>query len=549
VQRRGSLFPEDDLKLLDQLARAAGTALDHAYLITEQRERVRRNSERRLREVELRMSMMLDSIKDYALFVVDEQGRVAVWHVGGEVVFGHTAREMTDEPAGPLYGMSDEEFAALLADASRLGHAEHEGPCRRGDGARFIGATTIRPLAGDEDAPRGFVVVTRDITERLELEERLRQGQKMEAIGRLAGGVAHDFNNLLTAIMGHTDLLAMTLARDDPRRADLSAVLKNADRAANLVRQLLSFSRRQVLQPTAINLSRLVADLLPMLRRLIGEQIEIVDQTATHVSMVMGDRNQLEQVVVNLSVNARDAMPGGGRLTIRTSNVWIDAASAGAELAPGPYVMLEVSDTGVGMDAATKQRIFEPFFTTKEMGSGTGLGLSTVFGIVTQMGGAVFVESERHQGATFRLYFPEARADAAQPPEPVPAAAAAGGSETILLVEDDEGVRTFAEKALTRHGYRVLVAASPAAALDLVQSRADPIDLLIVDVVLPGRSGPELATELGRLRPGVPVLFISGYFDGVVAAHGLVAKPSHFLQKPFMADDLLLRVRQLLPKK
>jgi PAS domain S-box-containing protein len=547
VQRRGSLFPEDDERLLAQLARYAGTALDHALLIVERRERENRAAERRLREVELRMSLMLDSIKDYALFVVDDEGKVAAWHVGAELVFGYTAEEMADEPAALLYGLTPGDYRMLLAEARRHGQVEREAPCRRRDGSRFVGATTIRPLIGDEGDPPGFVVVTRDVTERRDFEDRLRQSQKMEAIGRLAGGIAHDFNNLLMAIQGHADLAAAPLKPGDPRLEEIAAIHKHTDRAASLTRQLLSFSRRQMVESTPINLSQLVVDLLPMLRRLIGEQIEIVDQTASKISPTTGDRSQVEQIIVNLAVNARDAMPGGGLLTIRTSNVWIDDASVGGGLAPGAYVLLEVTDTGIGMDRETQQRIFEPFYTTKEFGSGTGLGLATVYGIITQMSGAVLVESEPDKGSTFRLYFPEARVIETASAAPAVPAVPVGGNETILVVEDDEGVRTFLVKTLTRSGYRVLVAETAADALAQMQAHAGAVDLIIADVVLPGGSGPELVRELTRLRPGLRALYISGYADTVLTRERFVAKASHFLQKPFTTDDLLLRIRQILP--
>jgi len=544
VQRRGSLFPEDDLRLLGQLARYAATALDHARLVTEARERERRAAERRVREIESLMSLMLDSIKDYAMFVLDQRGRVAAWQVGAEHVFGYSSEEMLDEPAAELFDMTPEEFTALIDEAERLGHAEREGTCRRRDGAKFIGAMTLRPLEAQAGDPAGLVAVTRDVTEQRNLEARLQQGQKLEAIGQLAGGIAHDFNNQLTAIMGYADALEAGLSGDRERKEEIGQIQRATERAAALTRQLLAFSRRQFTRPTAVNLSRLVTDLLPMLRRVIGEQIAIVDECASDLSAVFGDRSQLEQIVVNLAVNARDAMPRGGRLAIRTAMVAVDQTLAAGELAPGRHVLLEVTDTGTGMDPSTMSRIFEPFFTTKEFG-GTGLGLATVYGIVKQMAGAIRVDSELGRGTTFRLYFPETHERESARPEPL-TGEIPGGHETVLVLEDDEGVRAFLRDTLERHGYRVLVAEQPAVARAIAETYTDRIDLVILDVVLPGTTGTEFARELAGIRPGLPTLYISGYADAVLARQGTRPKASNFLQKPFSAADLLRRIRHLL---
>ena len=544
VQRRGSLFPEDDLRLLAQLGRYAATALDHARLVTEARERERRAADRRLREIESRMSLMLDSIKDYAMFVLDQHGRVATWQVGAEHVFGYTGDEMTDEPADTLFDMTPEEFAALLADARRAGHAEHEGACRRRDAARFMGITTIRPLESEPGDPPGFVAVTHDVTERRNLQARLQQSQKMEAIGQLAGGIAHDFNNQLTAILGYAQWLQRELNGQPERKEEVGEIQRAAERAASLTRQLLSFSRKQMSRPSAVHLSELVNELLPMLRRVIGEHVKVVAEAPENAGSVLGDRTQLEQVVLNLAVNARDAMPRGGQVTIRVAPVLVAAAFAPGELAPGRHVLLEVDDTGTGMDRTTLSHIFEPFFTTKEFG-GTGLGLATVYGIVKQMGGAIRVESEVAQGTTFRLYFPETlEREAPKPEEPV--AEILEGHETILVVEDDDVVRTFMKRALERAGYHVLVAEHPEAGLAVAKMCPDRIDLAITDIGLPGMSGLEFVRELASIQSSVPALYISGYADAVLAREGTRPKASHFLQKPFSAADLLKRVRQVL---
>jgi len=547
AQRPGSLFPEDDLILLGQLGRYAATALDHAALVADARDRERRRADVRLQAAEARIHLMLDSIKDYAMFVLDTDGLVVTWHVGAEHVFDFTADEMTGDPAAPLFNLLPAQFQARLDEARQLGRAVWEGPCRRKNGDRFVGATAIRPLAGDPDLA-GFVAVTRDVTEQRALEDRLRQGQKMEAIGLLAGGIAHDFNNMLLAILGNADLLEEDAQGDAGRLELIVEIQRSAKRAEALINRLLAFSRHQILQPTVVSLSSLVTDLLPMLRRVIVEHIEVVADTASQAQPVLGDRSQLEQVVVNLAVNARDAMPQGGRLTIRTSAAWLDEPTAGGEVPAGAYALLEVTDTGIGMDAATRERIFEPFFTTKGFGYGTGLGLATVYGIVKQMGGLIRVTSQVGQGTTFQIYLPETREGAVAPTQVVPPSPPRG-HETLLLVEDDGAVRLFLVRTLERHGYRVLSAEHPAAALAIAEAQTDAIHLVITDVVLPGLVGPEFVSALADLRgdqPPLPVLYISGYADGSPVWRGQVPKASHFLQKPFSAGELLTRIRQIL---
>ena len=545
VQRHGSLFPDDDLRLLAQFASYAAMSLDHGHLIAEARERERRAADRRLREAESRMSLMLDSIKDYAMFVLDEHGRVVTWHIGARHVFGYTGEQMADQPAAPLFNMTEAEFAALLARAHDRGSEDRDGVCRRRDGSRFIGATMIRPLEDDVDHLRGFVAVTRDVTERRDLEARLRQSQKMEAVGQLAGGIAHDFNNLLTAILGYADWLAHDLAGHDKHGTHIVEIQKAAERAAGLTRQLLDFSRPQMLQPSILNLSDLVSDLVPMLKRVISERIDIVADVASDVRPVMGDRSQVEQIVVNLAVNARDAMPSGGRLTFRTANVRLEPSSRTRPSSSGSGVLLEVADTGEGMDPATQARIFEPFFTTKEQGRGTGLGLATVYGIVRQMGGTVNVFSAPNNGTTFRLYFPETQVRPETGLGALPADSPRG-CETLMLVEDDDSVRTYLARLLEAQGYCVLAAAQQAEAVSIANATAGPIDLVITDVLMPGGTGPDLIRALDQIRPGIPALYISGYVDDGVVDQEPFARDGHFLQKPFTAADLMSRIRQIL---
>jgi two-component system cell cycle sensor histidine kinase/response regulator CckA len=387
-----------------------------------------------------------------------------------------------------------------------------------------------------------------DVTERKRLEDHLRQAQKMEAIGRLAGGVAHDFNNLLTVISGRAQIELARPELSEPSRRNVDLIAEAARRASALTRQLLAFSRKQVLQPRVLDVDIVVARLEPLLRRLIGEDIDLVTATEPVLGRVRADPGQLEQVVMNLAVNARDAMPQGGRLTIETANVELDEAYARqqADVHPGPYVLLAVSDTGVGMDAETQAHLFEPFFTTKGVGEGTGLGLATVYGIVKQSGGHITAYSEPGRGATIKIYLP--RVDAAselREAEPE-AVVLRRGSETVLLVEDDEAVRELTREVLEMQGYSVLAVADAAEAPRVVEGASGPIHLLVTDVVMPRLSGRELTERLRSLRPGLRVLYISGYADTAIVHHGVLDPGTPFLQKPFTPDALLRSVRKVL---
>ena len=548
IQRYGSLFPDDDMALLWRLCRYTADTLNHARLLTEERERQQRAADARVEESESRLRMMIESITDYAMFTLDAAGLVTSWNVGAEQVFGYDTAAIKGTPAANLFDERGSAFAADLLEARSGISVSREGVCRRNDDSTFLGSSVIRTLRHAGQNAEGFVVVTRNVTEQRQLETRVRQGQKMEAVGRLAGGIAHDFNNLLTIILGYTTILEADAATSETGRDEVTEIRKAAERAAALTRQLLSFSRQQVFQPHVLRLPEIIRGLMSMLTRVLGEQIDILQVLDEHAHPVLADPGEVEQIVINLAVNARDAMGAGGRLTIRVSNAEVKGTSAPGtfDVAPGTYTLLEVADTGAGMDAATKTRIFEPFFTTKEFGRGTGLGLSTVYGIVKQMGGAVIVDSEIGQGASFKVYLPSATAEVDVAPVVATTNEPLGGAETVLLVEDEAAVRALVASLLNRHGYHVITAENPAAATALVASHHGPLDLIVTDVVMPGGTGPELVTALAVMRPGLRTLYISGYAEAALAHQGSLDTGHHFLQKPFTGSQLLEKVRQIL---
>jgi PAS domain S-box-containing protein len=394
------------------------------------------------------------------------------------------------------------------------------------------------------------LAVGRDVTERLRLEEQLRQSQKMEAVGRLAGGVAHDFNNMLSVILSYASLLLGDMKPGEPMRDDLEEIQKAGERAAALTRQLLMFSRQQVLEPKVLDLNEVLASMDKMLQRILGADVDLLSLPSQPLGRVRIDPSSVEQVIMNLVVNARDAMPTGGKLTMETDNVVLDDAYARAHLGvkPGPHVMLAVSDTGTGIDKETLARIFEPFFTTKESGKGTGLGLSTVFGIVQQSGGSVWVYSEVGQGTTFKIYLPQIDA-AVDSTHSIAPPITLRGSETILLVEDDDQVRAVARDILRRNGYNVIEARNAGEALLHSERHPTTIHLLLSDVVMPQMSGPELAKRLAASRPEMRVLCMSGYTDDSIVRHGVIEAHLAYLQKPITPESLTTRVREVLDEK
>ena len=485
-----------------------------------------------------------------AIASIDRQGRIALTNARFVMLFGKT-------------GAAGRRLAELVQETDRAGLAaavdaalarQSEIPAVDADlaedskrSARFF----VSPILEAEEGEDAAVVYALETTEQRALETQFAQSQKMQAVGQLAGGIAHDFNNVLTAIIGFSDLLLTSHRPTDPSFQDIMNIKQNANRAAGLVRQLLAFSRRQTLRPRVIRLGDVLSDISVLLDRLLGETIELEVKHGREVWPIKADLNQLEQVIVNLAVNARDAMPAGGKLTIRTSNVVESESRRFREqgFKPGDYVLLEVADSGVGMPAEVMDKIFEPFFTTKGVGQGTGLGLSTVYGIVKQTGGFVYVDSRPGAGATFRILLPryepqpeEAPSESDRPPAPSDLT----GSASILLVEDEEAVRAFAGRALSARGYKVHEAASGLEALDLMNGLSDPVDLVISDVVMPGMDGPTLMRELRRRQPDVKIIFISGYAEDAFQRNLPEDESFQFLPKPFSLKELATTVKETL---
>jgi two-component system cell cycle sensor histidine kinase/response regulator CckA len=462
-----------------------------------------------------------------------------------------SAKELMGKPLSEFLVLNDPVTRQFMEDFIRAGYQTTDQESREMDaqGVKRIFRNTMAGLVVDGYWVRTWGI-SRDVTERMHLEEQLRNAQQMEAIGRLAGGVAHDFNNILSIIMGHGELLLAAEGTDERGRNGLEQIRRAADRAASLTQQLLAFSRKQVLQPKVLDLNESVADVQKMLSRVIGEDIELVASLHPSLVSVKADPGQVEQVLMNLAVNARDAMPHGGKLMMETANVEDDAELArDLELAPGRYAVLKVTDSGHGMDAVTLSHIFEPFFTTKPMGKGTGLGLATVYGIVKQSGGSIHVESQVGRGTTFRIYLPVAEGSMRQQQKPVLNGTVAGGSETILIAEDEPDLRELARIFLEGYGYTVLGAASAEEALQTAKSFTGTIDLLLTDVIMPGMSGRQLAENILSTRPHTRIVYMTGYTDDMVVQHKVLEPGVKLLQKPFSRDDLGLKVRSTLDGK
>lgn len=489
-----------------------------------------------------------------AVICVDARGQIVLANRRAVEIFGYTRRESV--------GASIE---LLLPESKRAVHSRerdeymehpHARPMgigidlvgRRKDGTEFPVEVGLSYL----DMPAGKFVIAfvTDISLRKQLEDQLLHAQKMEAVGRLAGGVAHDFNNMVTVISGYNRMILDQISPMDPLHGYADEIQKASDRAAALTNQLLSFSRRQIMRPRILNVKDVVEHAEKMLRRLIGEDVDLVLDLSPDTGNILADPGQIEQLVVNLVVNSRDAMPTGGRVTIETQNTFLDESYARIRLGvkPGEFVMIAVTDNGHGMDAETKRRIFEPFFTTKPDGKGTGLGLATVYGTVKQSGGDIWVYSELNKGTTFKVYFPQVTSEAV-PETTLGMAVSAGGNETILLVEDEESVRNLTHRMLDQLGYNVLVAALGSEAIEIAIGHSGPIDLLLTDVVMPNMSGKQLADAVLATHPETSVIFVSGYTENAVVHHGVLGPGVEFLPKPFSREDLARKLRAVLGGK
>jgi PAS domain S-box-containing protein len=510
--------------------------------------RALRESRRRLRATSQELERFVEAIPD-VIYVVDRDGRLSRWNQRLEIATGRGPQDLRGQPLVELVAEEDRgAFRAALDSGLQDRPFEVEARLRGADGALIAYQWTGAALTDERGQVSGLTGVGRDVMERRRADEVLRQResemrqlQKIEAIGRLAGGVAHDFNNVLTVVIGRCQLLLARYQPEDPVYESLDQIESTAQRAASLTRQLLAFSRNQASDRQPVDLNATVTSVSDMLRRLIGENIELTVTLDSKLGLTMADPGQLEQIIVNFAVNARDAMPGGGHLTVETRNITLDAAFVSVHPAAtaGPHVLLEVRDTGTGMNDETRQRVFEPFFTTKAAGKGSGLGLSTVYGIVKQHGGCVGVESKPGQGATFRVYLPrieaavETRLDDAAP-RPLPS-----GDETILVVEDEDAVRGLVHEILTRLGYRVLAAADGEAALAMSDRFPEPIHLVLTDVIMPGMDGRELAERMAARRPTTKTLFMSGYAEPPLPDDIL-------LHKPITPDALARKVAEVL---
>ena len=519
-----------------RLPAAVRTAIDHA------RQRAA------ARAAELRYHELFDGAP-VGLIRCLPDGRILAANAAATRITGYpSVAALLDANVADLYSEGGDRARVIRALERGETLQDLEIPGRRRDGVPIWVTVNMRPVRDAAGRTLHYEWSLADITERRQLESQLRQAQKMEAVGQLAGGVAHDFNNLLTVIGGRCYLMLAQLAADDTLRHEVELVRSAAERAGRLTHQLLAFSRKQVLEPRVLDLNETVTGIEPLLRRLIGEDIEIRVTHGSDLGRVKADAGQIEQVILTLAVNARDAMPQGGQLVLETADAVVDerAARRAHDLAPGRYVVLSVTDSGHGMDAATRAQIFEPFFTTKEVGKGTGLGLATVYGIVRQSGGFIEVESDPGRGASFKVYLPRVEESVAIPEPAKVSGPRPQGTETVLLVEDDESLRTLAREILTVQGYAVLEAASPGEALRIHEAHAGRINLLLTDVVMPEMNGRQLADRLADARPDMAVLFMSGY-TGTVLGQGHAGEfTGHLLQKPFTPDGLSRRVREIL---
>ena len=506
----------------------------------------------RLEQSRRRLTMAIEQATD-SVIITNTEGTILYVNPAFEDITGYSRAEAIGQnPRVLKSGKQDDAHYKELWDTISAGKVwRGRFINKKKDGSFFTEDAAITPIRDKHGEIVNYIATKRDVTQELQLEEQYRQAQKMEAIGLLTSGIAHDFNNMLTVIMGYSGVLLSDYAPDDPHREDIEQIKLAAERAAALTRQLLAFSRQQTLRPQILNLNQVIGNLEKMLRRMIGEDIILLVKLLPEPGQIEADPGQIEQILMNLAVNARDAMPDGGRLIVETSNRIVDAAQAARHinLPPGDYIVLSITDTGCGMDENTRTHIFEPFFTTKGVGRGTGLGLSTVYGIVQQNKGHIEVDSVLNQGTTFTIYFPQASPTTAPVLPRKTAPTSATGKETILLVEDENGVRLITARMLKKLGYAVLEANSAETALELCRQRNEKIDLLITDIVMPDMGGPDLAKKLARSNPGLKTLFISGYTGEMLNKYDISLSSVIFLEKPFTVKTLSRKAREALESR
>jgi PAS domain S-box-containing protein len=526
-------LPATGLLMALVVARLAVTARDNSRLAAAERERLAVAAEQAAE----------------AIVTTDRHAVIRYVNPAFTRITGYTADDVLGRSMTILRpeGSPDDPMAAMMQAVYAGGTWEGRLEGRHRDGSPYQVAMTVAPLRDPDGMISGAVSVARDVTREQELETELAQSQRMEAVGRLAGGVAHDFNNILTVIGGFSELAAAELPEGHPVGEDIAEIVKASERAASLTRALLAFSRRQVMQAQTLDLNEVVSGMRPMLEVLMGEDVEVVLRPAEKLGLTVADRAQLEQVILNVATNARDAMPDGGRLTISTRNAVLTEKYKRTHVTvkPGPHVALTITDTGVGMTPEVRDHAFEPFFTTKERGKGTGLGLSTVIGVVEQSGGSVQLASRPGAGTELTIFLPRTHGAERAPEAPVEEARVEGGNETILVAEDERALRTFVERILRQAGYRVLTAANGFEALEIAR-KAARLDLLFTDIVMPNMDGPELASRLARVRPGVPTIFASGYSEQALLQGFGEGERVPYLAKPYTAESLLMRVRETL---